>query len=172
MILVADSGGRAWWWLSGLAMLLALLIWPGAASSGAGEVFEARVVKVVDGDSLEVLRGREAIRIRLEGIDCPERGQPWSQRAKQFTSKSTFDRVVQVRVKTRDRYGRLVARVIAEGRDVSPALLEAGLAWHYKQYNQEPELARLEAEARAARRGLWSDPDPIPPWEWRRGRRS
>jgi len=154
-----------------LAVGLALLVLvgrPGAAVSNRGPVFEATVVKVADGDSITVLRGEEEVRIRLEGIDCPEHRQPYSVVAKKFTSGMVFQQRVTVRVLDRDRYGREVARVTKEGRDVSVELLRAGLAWHYKSFNQEEELARLETEARQTRRGLWADPHPIPPWQWRR----
>ena len=68
-----------------------------------------------------------------------------------------------------DRYGRLVARVILpDGRDLSVELVKAGLAWHYKKYSDDEELARLEDEVRKAKRGLWSEPEPVPPWEWRK----
>jgi endonuclease YncB( thermonuclease family) len=73
---------------------------------------------------------------------------------------------------TTDKYGRKVCRVEVDGQDLSVELLRAGLAWHYKRYNQEPALASLQAEARARKRGLWADPNPIPPWEWRRRKRS
>jgi len=80
------------------------------------------------------MRDGRSVRIRLEGIDCPERGQAFSARAKQFTSGLVFGKTVTVKVKESDRYGRLVARVIAEGKDVSHELVKAGLAWHFKKY--------------------------------------
>ena len=80
-------------------------------------------------------------------------------------------KTVRVDVRGRDRNGREVARVHVDGRDLSLELLRAGFAWHYRRYSRESSLARLQAEARAARRGLWADARPVPPWEWRRQRR-
>jgi len=150
--------------------LLALMVVPRLGHAASGATFQAQVIGVADGDSLKVLRGHESIRIRLEGIDCPEMRppQPYCRKAKTFTSKKAFNRNVQVRVVTTDKYGRKVCRVEVDGQDLSVELLRAGLAWHYKHFNQEPALARLQAEAQARKRGLWADPDPIPPWDWRR----
>jgi micrococcal nuclease len=147
--------------LAALALLLAL-------NPAAREPFDARTVAVHDGDTITVLRnGHEQVRIRLEGIDCPELHQDFGQRAKQFTSNLVFGRVVRVIPKDVDRYGRVVARVTVAARDVSLELLRGGMAWHFKRYNNEPALARLEEEARKARVGLWIQPNPLPPWEYR-----
>lgn len=113
-------------------------------------------------------------KIRVAGIDAPEKAMPWGQRAKQALSDHVFGRDVRVDWSKRDRYGRIVGKVIVGGKDAGLALVGEGLAWHYKKYeNEQPladrlEYARLENEARAMRRGLWSDPAPIPPWEWRK----
>ena len=108
------------------------LVWLG--TSAFVQTFDAKVVGGSDGDTITVYDGREQTRIRLDGIDCPETGADFSQRAKQFTSELVFGKQVRIEGKERDRYGRLVARVIVNGTDVSLALVEAGLAWHYKQY--------------------------------------
>ena len=120
-----------------------------ALVAGQTAAFSGRVVSVVDGDTIGVLRDGREVRIRLEGIDAPEDGQDFSERAKQFTSAAVFGRTVDVRVKETDRYGRLVARVIAGGQDVSVALVEAGLAWHYVEYSKDPILQRAELSARS-----------------------
>jgi|LSQX01.3.fsa_nt_gb micrococcal nuclease len=150
--------------------LLAGMAAPRLGHTASGATFEAQVIGVADGDSLRVLHGRESIRIRLEGIDCPEMRppQPYCRKARTFTSQKAFNRKVQVRVITTDKYGRRVCRVVVDGQDLSVELLRAGLAWHYKHFNQEPALASLQAEAQARKRGLWADPNPIPPWDWRR----
>jgi micrococcal nuclease len=132
--------------------------------------FSGRVVSVIDGDTIDVMREGREVRIRLEGIDAPENGQDFSQRAKQFTSVAIFGKSVSVGVKETDRYGRLVARVIADGKDVSLALVEAGLAWHFLEYSNDPVLARAELSARSRKVGLWSIPNPTPPWAYRNGR--
>lgn len=152
----------------GRVALLALVLWSWSFPAVAQERFSGKVVGVADGDTVSVLRDGRAVRVRLEGIDCPEKGQDFSQRAKQFTSDLTFGKEVTVDVRDLDRYGRLVARVFVGGEDVSVALVEAGLAWHFTKYSRDPELARAELAGRMAKRGLWALADPVPPWQFRR----
>jgi len=128
----------------------------------------ARVVAITDGDTIKVLRDGKQETIRLHGVDCPEGGQPFGTRAKQFTSSLAFGKRVKVIVRDRDRYGRTVAEVVLpNGRSLNRELVRSGLAWHFKRYSDDPVLAQLETQARAARLGLWADQDPIPPWDWR-----
>ena len=138
----------------------------------ASELLTGKVVRVADGDTITLLVDETQHRIRLHGADCPERGQPFGTRAKQFTSNLVFGQTVTVRVVDVDRYKRLVCRVtLPEGRDLSEELVRAGLAWWYKHYAPDDKmLARLETDAREAKRGLWADPNPVPPWQWRRQR--
>lgn len=133
-----------------------------------------QVVHVADGDTLTVLVDQTEHKIRLHGIDCPEKKQPFGQRAKQFTLEQAAGKTVTVRVSDRDRYGRLVGEVILpDGRSLNHELVSAGLAWWYRQYAPDDELLRAkEAEAREGRKGLWSEPNPVPPWDWRRGVRA
>jgi endonuclease YncB( thermonuclease family) len=124
---------------------------------------------VVDGDTLHAaVRGMGDMRVRLEGIDCPEPGQPFSQVARSFTRAFAFDRDVTLTVIDVDRFGRLVARLTSGGRDLSLALVKAGLAWHYTDYSSDRLLAAAEQDARANRRGMWVDGSPTPPWVKRR----
>ena len=155
--------------------LLAALLWAGAAH---GELyFDARVVAVKDGDSIEVVRdvgGREElVKIRLSGIDAPERGQPWAKRAREALSERVFGKTVRINAVTTDHYGRTVGEVYADNACVGCELLRGGHVWVYRRYTKDPVLLGLEAEARAAARGLWSLPasKQVPPWEWRRGKR-
>lgn len=134
----------------------------------AAQTFDAKVVGVSDGDTITVFDGREQTEIRLEGIDCPEQGADFSQRAKEFTSALVFGKDVRVVGKELDDYERLVARVHIGDTDVSLALVEAGLAWHYKYYSSDEVLAAAETVAKAKKLGVWSLPNPIPPWEARR----
>ena len=131
------------------------------------ERFAGRVVGVTDGDTISVMRDGRSVRVRLEGIDCPERGQDFGQRAKQFTSDMAFGKDAVVEVRDVDRYGRLVARVSVGGEDVSLALVRSGLAWHYTKYSRDPKLAEAEITAKSAQLGLWSRSAPTPPWEFR-----
>src|SRR5262245_23330677 len=130
----------------------------------APDSFSARCIGVRDGDTIEVLRDNSPVKVRLEGVDCPEVGQDFSQKAKQFTSGLLFGKTVEIHSTGNDKYGRLIARVIVDGKDVSEQLLMAGLAWHFKKYNKDRHLAELERKAREDRVGLWSLSDPIAPW--------
>lgn len=131
--------------------------------------FQARVTAVSDGDTL-VVRALDGNlqRVRIDGVDCPESGQAFSQIARNFTRQLAFDRQVSVRIVTTDRNDRLVSRVVVDGKDLSVELVRAGLAWHYTDFSTDENLAALEQEARSAKRGLWADRNPIPPWVWRR----
>lgn len=158
-------------WKAVVGLVLLSLLLPAARELPPG--FQARVVAVADGDTLTVLRGREQIRVRLHGIDCPEDGQPYSRRAARRTSELAFGKTVTVMPVSRDRYGRVVAKILLAGQKcLNEILVAEGLAWHYRQYApRDATLARLERAARSARRGLWQDPAPVPPWRWRRAAR-
>jgi micrococcal nuclease len=134
--------------------------------------FEGKVVSVSDGDTIKVLYDGKQVKIRLAAIDCPEKGQPYGQKAKQFTADMVAGKVVKVWETDVDRYGRIVGFVFVGDKNLNKELLSAGLAWHYKKYSRDPELAKLEFEAKSSKRGLWAEPDPVPPWEWRRDKRS
>jgi len=160
-----------------------------AVSAGAAEL-RGTVVGVSDGDTLTVLdQTRTPHRIRLAGIDAPEMKQPYGARARSSLASLAFQKPVVVVWHKRDRYGRIVGHVdvvvtgecgrtdCARREDVALAQLASGLAWHYKRFQgeQTPEERRLyavaEDAARARREGLWQDPRPVPPWEFRNGRR-
>jgi endonuclease YncB( thermonuclease family) len=140
---------------------------------GTGEPLTGKVVSVADGHTVTILVDRTQRKIRLDAIDCPERRQPFGTRALQFTGEAVFGKQVTVRVEDRDRYGRYVGRVIYQGKDEegrpvsldpSAELVRAGFAWWYQKYApNDKRLAKLETEARKAKRGLWSDPNPVPP---------
>ena len=123
-----------------------------------GKTFPATVVGVVDGDTIDVLRPgtRQNVRIRLDGIDCPESGEPFSRQALNLTRVLAFDQAVIVEGKDVDRYGRLVARIKLGSKDVSVELVSAGLACHYRKYSSDPVLARAEADATSSGRGFWA----------------
>jgi len=134
-----------------------------------------KVIRVADGDTLTLLVDEKdapkEIRVRLEGIDCPEAGQPWGTRAKQALSELVFQQTVKVWSIGQDRYGRTLGRVYVgeddERSDVNLALVAQGLAWHYKRYSDDELLADAEIAAKRERRGLWADPSPVAPWHWR-----
>jgi micrococcal nuclease len=148
--------------------LVALTVGPARADE-----FSGRVVGVTDGDTISVLRDQRAVTIRLEGIDAPEKSQAFGQRARQFAAAQAFGQTVTVHVSGRDRYGRLLADVILpDGRSLNQELVRAGYAWWFRKYSHDMRLARLEAEAREEHRGLWADPAPEAPWNYRSRRAS
>ena len=149
------------------------------AAAGTQWIVEGRVVGVSDGDTITVLdAGKAQHTVRLGGIDAPERAQPYGTVAKQTLSALVFDRRVEARCWKRDRYGREVCSVFAGTSDVGLAMLRDGVAWHYKEFEREQsaeeraEYARVEADARFAGRGLWREPGAIPPWQWRKDRKT
>jgi endonuclease YncB( thermonuclease family) len=151
-------------------ILLLILAFTSLASS-ADAVHHGKFIKIADGDTLTILVDKQQLKIRLSDIDTPERKQPFGTKAKQALSDLAFGkqaRVVEVAV---DRYGRIVDRVYVDGLDVNAVLVRGGYAWVYRKYSQDGKLLNLEAQAKEKGLGLWADPNPIPPWEWRRGRR-
>ena len=129
--------------------------------------FAGRVVGVVDGDTLTILDGSRQVRVRLWGIDAPERGQPWSSRSREALAARAMHREARVAARGTDGYGRTLARVVVDGVDLGDAQLADGLAWVYRRYSHDRAMLALEEGARAARRGLWSLTDPEPPWRFR-----
>ena len=155
-----------------------------ACIGASAETLTGRVVGVADGDTITVLdANREQHKIRLGGIDAPEKAQPFGQRSKESLSAMVFRKEVDVQWNKRDRYQRIVGKVMVQpsGCPTCPKTLDAGLAqitvglaWWYRKYakEQSPEAAGqyefAEQEARAKRVGLWADGQPIPPWDWRK----
>ena len=132
-----------------------------------------QVIAIKDGDTIEILKDGKPLRIRLYGIDAPEKNQDFGSRARQFTSDLVFGKLVDLEIKDTDRYGRTVGIIyLADGRSLNEELVREGFAWHYKAYSKDPALAVLEEAARKAKRGLWAGPTPIAPWEFRKGRRT
>jgi micrococcal nuclease len=132
--------------------------------------FTGKVVSVIDGDTIEVLYNKNPIKIRLDGIDCPESGQAFGKKAKQATSEMSFGIQVEVNSLGTDRYGRTLAKIKLPNKTcLNEELLKRGLAWHYKKYNSETLYESLENAARKNKIGLWSEANPIPPWEFRNG---
>lgn len=151
-------------------LLLALVV--SCRSRAPRQPFSAPVVGVSDGDTITALHRGAQVRIRLNGIDCPERGQPFAARAKQHTAGLAFGRTVTVRPSGTDRWGRVIADVVLpDGRSLNRELVAAGLAWHYTRYSNDRALARAEREARAARIGIWSEGRAVAPWEFRAAQR-
>jgi micrococcal nuclease len=129
---------------------------------------EGRVVSVADGDTFTMLVNNEQIKIRLHGIECPEKSQDFGQVAKEFLSGYVFGKVVTVQNMDTDRYGRTIGMVTIDGTNVNEELLKAGLAWHYVKYDENPKWGQLEKTAKKEKKGLWVQANAIPPWEYRK----
>jgi len=129
-----------------------------------------KVAKIVDGDTYDILLDRNiTIRIRMEGIDAPEKGMPFYRVAKNFLGELCFEKKLRLEVKGKDRYGRTIAySYLDDGTELSHKMIEAGLAWHFKKYSSDTVLSNLEIRAKNFKLGLWADIHPMPPWKNRR----
>lgn len=132
-------------------------------------VFLATVISITDGDTLTALTAdHQQIKVRIAAIDAPERGQPYGTRSRQALAALCFKQQAEIRVLSRDQYGRSVAAVRCQGFDAGASQLQAGLAWVYTQYAQRfPDYPALQIEAKLHQRGLWAGPAPVAPWVWR-----
>jgi len=143
-------------------------------SQASADTLLGRVVGIADGDTLTVLDASNTQhKIRLAGIDSPEKAQPFGQVCKQSLSDLAYDRTVQIDWNKVDRYGRVIGKVLVNGQDVNLEQIRRGCAWHYKQYQNEQTLedrlgyAKAEDKAKAEKVGLWVEAGAVAPWEWR-----
>ncbi len=172
----AARASRVIRWIS-IAAILALGLF--YALVVAAEELSGKVIRVADGDTL-TLRTAQPLdyQVRIAGIDAPEKRQPFGTKSRESLSSMVAGRNVTVIWHKRDQYGRLVAQVFADSHDVGLIQIERGLAWHYKAYEREQTTedaqgyAEAEEAARLARRGLWADREPVPPWEYRQAGQS
>lgn len=151
-------------------LLLALLILavPTHAAAHAATL-RGRCVSITDGDTIKVLVDKQVLRIRLNGVDCPEKKQAFGTQATKYTSAWALGRSVTVYSTGTDRYKRTLGWVFIGKRCLNRDLVTAGCAWWYEKYAPDNTTLRdLEAKARAEKRGLWSDPHAVAPWKWRR----
>jgi len=131
--------------------------------------FFAKVIGIKDGDTIEVLYKKEPIIVRLEHIDCPEKKQPFGQRAKQFTSNFCFGKKVKVISNGKyDRYRRLIAVIEYKNQNLNKELVANGYALHFKKYSKDSSYNGLEEQARAHKKGMWSQEKIIEPWLFRK----
>lgn len=138
-----------------------------AAPPKVVEEFTGKVIGVTDGDTITVLVNNESIKVRLEGIDAPESGQSFGTKSKQALSEMVFGKQVTIKKTGEDRYGRTLGVVVVGDVDANAKMIQDGWAWHFKKYNDEDRLAKLEVEAREAKRGLWAEATPLAPWDYR-----
>ena len=146
-----------------------------SADADVAQTITGRVVRVADGDTVTVLDSSNTQhRIRLEGIDAPESHQAFGTQSKKRLSEMVFGKDVTVVYQKTDQYGRLVGKVVFDGKDVNLEQVKAGMAWHYKEYQREQAAAdrelyaAAEDDARNGRRGLWQDADPVEPSAFRK----
>lgn len=160
-------------WRWAILVAVVAVVWLCLPLLASAEQFTGKVVGISDGDTISVLREGKAVKVRLYGVDAPEQAQAFGTKARQLTGDLAFQREVTVVIHATDRYGRLVGEVLLpDGRTLNHELVRAGLAWWYRQYApKDTALAQLEAEAKTAKRGLWADAQPVPPWEWRKPHR-
>lgn len=173
---MGDSQGQ-------MKYLLSFLLAMSLCSVALAESIDGRVVGVSDGDTITVLdQDRRQFKIRLGGIDAPEKKQAFGERSKQSLSRLVFNKDVRIEWHKRDKYGRTIGKVwvapvscseCAKTIDANLAQLTTGMAWWYRQYAREQKVedqgqySKAEADAQSRRIGLWADPSPMPPWEWR-----
>lgn len=139
------------------------------------DTLQGRVVAIADGDTVTVLDASNTqFKIRLMGIDAPEKKQAFGSKSKEALSSLIFNKQVTVEYHKKDKYGRTVGKITVEGVDANLEQVKAGLAWHYKKYQKEQSIedrllyAQAVEQARGEKRGLWRDVDPVPPWDWRK----
>jgi endonuclease YncB( thermonuclease family) len=152
-------------------LLVLLAVFAGCNTRQAtNDEITGKVVKIMDGDTYELLLDdNTTIRVRMDGIDAPEKGMPFSKKAKKYLADLCKDQTITVEKTGEDHHGRTLGfTYLEDGRELSREMLKAGYAWHYKQYNSDPELAAMESEARQAQIGLWKDKNPMAPWENRK----
>lgn len=161
------------------------LIWVGMAlaalGASGGETLQGRVIRVIDGDTVEIRMGEGGAeqnrRIRLFAVDAPESKMPWGSACREKLAEVVAGKQVKVQVKDRDQYGRTVGQIFAGSRDANLAQIEVGCAWHYKQYSRKQTAderrtyTQAEEAARAAKRGLWKEANPEAPWTFRKNLR-
>lgn len=139
-------------------------------SLSAEKSITGKVIAIIDGDTYDLLtEENQSIRIRMEGIDAPERGMAFYRVSKNFLGELCMGQRVRIVQTDTDQYGRAVAwSYLPDGRELGHEMIKAGLAWHFKKYNSDEDLTKLEIHARAARIGLWRDSNPVAPWKHRK----
>jgi len=140
------------------------VIWISLSISNPGNV-----VGISDGDTITVLQpDKTQMKVRLAEIDCPEKKQPFGNKAKEALSEKIFGKYVKVEWTKKDRYGRVIGKVYLNGRYINKEMIEEGWAWHYTDYSHSPEMAEAQECAKNHKLGLWADKHPVPPWDFRK----
>ena len=158
-----------------MKLLLSFLLIFSVCTASASKILQGKVVSVADGDTITVLDAEKTQhKIRLQGIDAPEKAQAFGAKSKQALYEMVHGKTVQVSFEKSDKYGRILGKVLLDGQDICHQQIKAGLAWHYKNYqNQQPLADRdaysaSETAAKNEKLGLWSAPRPVAPWDFRK----
>ena len=158
-----------------MKLLLSFLLIFSVCTASASKILQGKVVSVADGDTITVLDAEKTQhKIRLQGIDAPEKAQAFGAKSKQALYEMVHGKTVQVSFEKSDKYGRILGKVLLDGQDICHQQIKAGLAWHYKKYqNQQPLADRdaysaSETAAKNKKLGLWSDLRPVAPWDFRK----
>ena len=139
-----------------------------ATTALLADELRGKVVSIADGDTITVLDAdKKQHKVRLNGIDAPEKKQAFGAKSKARLGELVAGKDVVVDWTEKDTYGRTLGKVVQGGVDINLQMVKEGLAWHYRKYSKSVELARAEAEAKAGKKGLWADPNPVPPWDFR-----
>ena len=149
--------------------LLFLICFLSVAISAFGQRFPVTVVGITDGDTFTVInRDKLQLKVRIIGIDAPEKKQAYGNKSRQTLSDLIFQQQIEIDVQYQEKWGRYAAKVyLADGRDVGLLMLQAGMAWHNVNYDKTPAYAAAEKAARKAKKGLWADAHPVAPWDFR-----
>ena len=155
------------------AFLIFVLFLCGCSSGNNNlEIDTGSVVKVIDGDTYDILLDGHQTRIRMYGIDAPERGMDFYKVSKNHLGSLCDGKLIKIERVDKDRYGRIVAKsYLPNGKELGAEMIKAGLAWHFKKYSKDESLASYEVTAREQKLGLWSIDNPTPPWEYRKMKR-
>ena len=157
-----------------LALLLVTLLLVSCKSSpfsslSMEKVLHGQVIDVLDGDTVKLRSDWHIYKIRLAGIDAPEKQQAYGVQSKIYLEHLIVDKDVSIKVVSCDQYGRYVGRIYLGGKDINGEMIRSGYAWHYYQYDSDPVYAVFMLDAQRANRGLWQEAHPTPPWIFRKG---
>lgn len=146
-------------------LVLSIVFFSGFLSAAE---MQGKVIRVLDGDTIEVLQDKKPVRIRLANIDAPEKKQAFGRWSTNQLKGLVAAQPVTVMYTQTDRYGRIIGRVFTtNGIEANRFMVQSGAAWVYERYNTDKALPVLQREAQTNKRGLWTDSNPMPPWEWR-----
>jgi micrococcal nuclease len=141
------------------------------AQQKIGNKQEGKIIAIVDGDTFDILIDGKPVRVRMNAIDAPEKKQDYYSQSKQALANLSFGKTAIIIEHGHDRYKRLIADLLVNNQNINYKMVELGMAWHFKKYSSDPQLAAIENLARKNRTGLWSMYSPTAPWDYRASRK-